>query len=92
MDKYNSRIAKFVKWITQDKSSGYAITLGQTAYYPCNENEVSDKWHAHEDCHKTQWARDGKLKFLARYLWQTITKGYEKIDYEIEARTASKNT
>ena len=66
----------------------YAVTLGQTTYYSCPSKQVGIRWETHEDCHKMQWRRDGKLKFASRYLWQWMTKGYDKIDYEIEARKA----
>jgi hypothetical protein len=33
--------------------------------------------------------RDGPWKFSVRYLWQLVTKGYRKIDYEIEAEAVS---
>lgn len=90
MDKYNSGIAKFVGFFFARKGEDYAITLGQTAHYSCDESQVSDIWRAHENEHKRQWARDGKFKFLSRYLWQYITKGYANIDYEIEAQMAAR--
>lgn len=85
MDKYNSKIAKAAKFLFDRESKYYAITLGQTAYYSCSYGMVTAKWRKHEDTHKKQWARDGKCKFIFRYIWQYITKGYDKIDYEIEA-------
>ena len=87
MDKYNHWIGQlFGKLFNNSKP--YAITLGQTTYYSCPSTDVSPRWHKHEDEHKRQWDRDGKAKFLSRYLWQWITRGYDKIDYEIEARKA----
>ena len=86
MDKYNHWVAKILWCINGRHGTGYAITLGKTAYYSCAENLVTVQWRAHENAHKLQWARDGKVKFLRRYLWQFITKGYWNIDYEIEAR------
>jgi hypothetical protein len=88
MDKYNSKIA-WLFGLFNGNTELYAVTLGQTAYYSCDENQVSERWHKHEDCHKVQWARDGKVKFLSRYIWQLFTKGYAQIDYEIEARKAA---
>lgn len=87
MDKYNSKIAKIFGYF--NKQHLYAITIGQTAYYSCDESLVHSKWRAHENQHKIQWARDGKLKFLFRYLYQLLKIGYTKIDYEIEAREAA---
>lgn len=87
MDKYNSTIGKFFRWI--NGTPEYAITLGQTTYYSCNIDKVNIEWRKHEDMHKIQWKRDGHIKFACRYVWQLITKGYLNIDYEIEARAAS---
>jgi hypothetical protein len=86
MDQYNSKLAKLFGLFNGE--SLYAVTIGQTAYYSCDESLVHPAWRAHENQHKVQWARDGKIKFLSRYIWQLITKGYENIDYEIEARAA----
>jgi len=87
VDKYNSWIAKLARPIgCKDE---WAITLGQTTYYSCDESEVTPGWRAHENQHKMQWRRDGKVKFLFRYLWQALAKGYLHIDYEIEARQAA---
>ena len=87
MNRYNSLISRLFQPLPW--SGGWAITLDQTTYYSCDEAEVSRGWQAHEDCHKKQWARDGRLKFLARYIWQLFRVGYVNIDYEIEARAAS---
>jgi hypothetical protein len=89
MDKYNSNIARIFGFFNKQKL--YAITLGQTAYYSCDEALVTPRWRSHENQHKVQWARDGKVKFLARYFWQLCTVGYEKIDYEADARQTANN-
>ena len=86
MDKYNSIIARL---FAMNKTKRWAVTLGQTAYFSVAESEVSESWHVHEDTHKRQWKRDGYIKFIIRYLWQWIFKGYKSIDYEIEARKAT---
>jgi hypothetical protein len=44
--------------------------------------------HAHEFTHVQQYARDGVLWFLCRYLWQRCLVGYRRIDYEVEAYRA----
>ena len=87
MDKYNHWIGKLFRKVFGYKGGHYAVTLGQTTYYSCDESRVSLRWKAHEDVHKRQWKRDGKLKFALRYLWQWATKG--EIDYETEAETES---
>jgi hypothetical protein len=73
-------------------STPWAITLGQTTYYSVRQSQVDAAWRRHEDCHKRQWQRDGRLRFLIRYLWQLATKGYNAIDYEVEARAAAAST
>lgn len=83
-DKYNSRVPLLFKPF--GRKGAWAVTIGQTAYFSCGEADVSAAWHRHEDKHKEQWRRDGAVRFIARYLWQAITKGYDRIDYEIEAR------
>jgi hypothetical protein len=92
VNKYNHIIAKIFWFFNGRHGIGYAVTLGQTAYFSCDEIQVAEWWHKHEDCHKSQWARDGKIKFLSRYIWQLLTKGYSNIDYEVEARAAGKTT
>jgi hypothetical protein len=92
MDKYNSKLAKFVGFFAAKKGEGWAVTLGQTAYFSTPEAEVSDSWHRHEDKHKEQWGREGRIRFAAKYLWYLISEGYWGNPYEIEARaTAEQN-
>ena len=74
-----------------NKGKPYAVTIGQTTYYSGPSTDVSLRWKLHEDEHKKQWARHGKVRFLSRHIWQWITKGYDKIDYEVEARAAELN-
>lgn len=89
MNKYNHWLGKLFGFF--NKSKYYAVTFGQTAYYSCKEEDVGISWQLHEDEHKKQYARDGWIKFLSRYIWQGLTKGYLNIDYEIEARKAEGN-
>ncbi len=85
-DKYNVKIVglygKMLGW------ANYAITLGQTTYFSCDKSLVSDGWHRHEDKHKEQYAKEGVVKFLVKYLWYSIRYGYFKNPYEIEATQA----
>ena len=86
MDKYNHWLGRLFSLIFYN-GKPYAVTLGQTTYYSCPSKQVGIRWETHETTHRAQWKRDG-WKFLPRYLWQWMTKGYDKIDYEIEARKA----
>lgn len=86
MDKYNHWLGKLFGFV--NRSNAYAVTFGQTTYYSCSKERVdqSPKWRIHEDVHKEQYREDGWIKFLSRYIWQLLTKGYKNIDYEVEAR------
>jgi hypothetical protein len=54
-------------------------------YYPGWEHH---EWLIrHEETHLAQMRRDGKIVYMARYLWQwLIRRDHRKTDYEIEAR------
>lgn len=46
------------------------------------------RMYRHELKHIEQYHREGVIKYFCRWWLQYITKGYENIDYEIEARAA----
>lgn len=50
--------------------------------------EIPVSMHAHEVCHINQVKKEGKLKFVFKYLWYNIRYGYDNNPYEIEARAA----
>jgi hypothetical protein len=50
--------------------------------------EHRERVRRHEECHVAQMRRDGALKWHLRYVWQWLTVGYARIDYEIEAEIA----
>lgn len=83
MDKYEHWLGKLMGWINDEEL--YAITLGQTTYYSCEHRFVHIKWRNHEDMHKMQWKRVGRIKFTCSYIWQNLTVGYKKNKYEIAA-------
>ena len=88
MDHYNSPLAKLVgKFFAPHESLGWAITLFGVAYYSVPEEQVTDSWRDHENCHKHQQRRDG-WKFYPRYLWYSIKHSYRNNPYEVEARLA----
>lgn len=82
-DHYNS---KFALLFSMGRSKRWAVTLGQHTWYSVPEEEVNARWRRHEDWHKYQWRRDGRIKFATLYLWYLICYGYENNPYEIEAR------
>lgn len=59
------------------------LALGNTS--------ISDSLYKHESCHIQQVKRDGRLKFICKYLYYNIKYGYYNNPYEIEARQASNN-
>lgn len=52
---------------------------------------ISESLYKHESCHIEQVKRDGRLKFICKYLYYNIKYGYYNNPYEIEARKASNN-
>lgn len=48
----------------------------------------NDRMIRHECKHLEQYKRDGYLTYCRRWWGQYFTVGYDKIDYEIEAREA----
>ena len=49
--------------------------------------EISETTYKHELVHIEQIKREGKLKFLFKYLFYLIRYGYDNNPYEIEARS-----
>jgi hypothetical protein len=88
MDKYNQ---KWVRILGGGKTKEWAVTIGQTAYYSVSEAIVKEDilWQVHENTHKEQWAREGRIKFSIKYFYYLITKGYINNPYEVEAREAA---
>ena len=84
MDKYDHWLPKlFMKF---NHAPNWAVTIGQTTYYSVTPMYVAPSWRRHEDTHKKQWADEGFFKFLLKYLFFNITRGYMNNPYEIEAR------
>jgi hypothetical protein len=95
--KYDSWLGKLFGLVSGCSSDqgylGFAVTFGQTTYFSCAQSVVDactgGWWRKHEDTHAGQYITDGWIKFLSRYIWQLLSKGYLNIDYEIAARTAA---
>lgn len=73
----------------------WAVTFGQTTWWTVGPEQIWFAWRAHEDTHKAQFARDGKLRFVCRYVWEwfcgllryrSFRRAYAEISYEREAR------
>lgn len=48
--------------------------------------ELSENHYKHEAFHIEQVKREGRLKFIVKYLWFNIRYGYKNNPYEVEAR------
>jgi hypothetical protein len=66
-----------------------AITWPWGVVYVLREFEHNDALLIHEQVHMRQVDEHGPWRFSTRYLWQLLTKGYSRIDYEIEAYAVS---
>ena len=68
-----------------------AIVLGRTIHlYNVSKQELlkNEKWLKHELCHIKQFQQYGFITFIAKYLWESIKKGYFNNKFEVEARRA----
>jgi hypothetical protein len=89
--KENSWIAKLAA--RKLGSENVAIVIGKTIhlYKVSKEDFLKDKtWVKHEMCHIDQFKKYGYFIFIAKYLIESIKRGYYNNKYEVEAREAEK--
>ena len=88
-DKYNSKIASWIGRL--NKKPEWAVTISSTCtLYSVPESQVTDRWHKHENCHKSQFVAAGSTaKFLFDYAVESAKNGYDGNKYEIAARLAA---
>ena len=48
---------------------------------------ITAKHYNHEACHIEQVKKEGRLKFVIKYLFYNIKYGYRNNPYEVEARS-----
>lgn len=87
--KENSWIAYLAS--VQLQTRQVAIVIGHTIHLHNTAKEsflMNEKWLKHELCHIKQYEQYGKMGFIARYLYESIKKGYYHNKYEVEAREA----
>lgn len=87
--KENSWLAKMAAKKLGKKE--VAMVLGKTIHlWNATQGEFlnNEKWVKHELCHVRQFQQYGFMGFIARYLWESMRKGYFNNKYEIEARNA----
>ena len=68
-----------------------AIVIGRSIHlYNATKQELlrNEKWLKHELCHIKQFQQYGFIPFIAKYLWESIQKGYFNNKFEVEARRA----
>ena len=88
MNRYNHWLGKLFGKVFGKGGEDYAVTLFANTYYSCYAIRVTPQWRRHENCHQAQQRADGTLVFVLVYVWQWITRGYQNISYEQEARAA----
>ena len=84
---YNNIIKKYKKTMCKPESKVAMIdpvflnilTIGKPYM-------LSESHYNHETCHIEQVKRDGRLKFIVKYLFYNIKYGYKNNPYEVEAR------
>jgi len=72
-------------------AANIAIVIGQNIHlYNVTKQEFlkNERWLKHELCHIKQFQQYGFITFIARYLWESINKGYFNNKFEVEARRA----
>jgi hypothetical protein len=68
-----------------------AIVIGSTIHLHNSSSKdflQNVKWLKHELCHIKQFKENGFITFIAKYLWESLQKGYYNNKYEVEARKA----
>ena len=87
--KENSWVAKLAA--KRLRASNIAIVFGRTIHlYNATRHDLvkNERWLKHELCHVKQYHKYGSLLFIAKYLWESLRKGYYNNKFEVEAREA----
>ncbi len=87
--KENSWLAKIAAF--KLKTNAVAMVLGKTIHLHKTTKAdflKDERWVKHELCHIKQFRQYGYVCFVAKYLWESLRKGYYKNHFEVEARKA----
>lgn len=87
--KERSVLAKLASVVLGERPM--AVVIGETIHLhgvSATDFRQNLRWLRHELAHVRQFREHGFLPFLARYLAESIRKGYRNNKYEIEAREA----
>lgn len=89
-DKYDQKWIKIMGGLPLPTTWAMTISSTTTIYSESKEYvDASPMWKLHENTHKEQFKKEGWFKFVIKYLWYQITKGYTNNPYEVEARKAT---
>jgi hypothetical protein len=89
--KENSFVARIAAW--KLKSKRVAIVFGSTIHLHNTSKEdflSNERWVKHELEHIRQYHQYGFVSFIARYLIESIRKGYHNNRFEVAAREAER--
>lgn len=85
-------ILKFNSWNSKRKDknfNGYWAMIDPFKLKILSQKDlIPEKLFKHENTHIEQVKRDGKFKFLIKYIWYLLRYGYKNNPYEVEARQA----
>lgn len=87
--KENSWVAKLAA--RKLRSGNVAIVIGRTIHLHNVSKErflEDNRWIKHELCHIRQFQQHGPVRFIFKYLVESMRKGYYHNKYEVEARNA----
>lgn len=87
--KENSWLAKIAA--KKLGAASVAMVLGNTIHlHNASKHDFlqNEKWVKHELCHLQQFRQHGYVGFIAKYIWESIWKGYYNNKFEVEARAA----
>lgn len=89
-DKYNQKWIKIMGGLPLPITWAMTISSTTTIYSESKEYvDTRPMWKLHENTHKEQFKKEGWFKFVIKYFWYQITKGYTNNPYEVEARKAA---
>lgn len=75
-----------LKWYLKRNKFNAWTSLWNTIYYVDEKSMMDSELVKHELVHIEQIKREGKIKFLFKYLYYNIRYGYWDNPYEVEAR------
>lgn len=87
--KHTTNRPFLIKWYMVFLGFRGLTTPWGVIYYDSLKSLNDIRLRRHELKHAEQMEREGIIKFLIKYNWYWITKGYTLNPYEVEARAAA---